>query len=68
MVEDVRRYHSTRPPPPLGMLLEAHVVQYLGAQWGSTVHLKRLAAANDEAAPVVVVSHAEAQSYRTELS
>ena len=68
MIEDVRRSRSTQPPPPLGMLLEAHVVQCLGAQWGSTVRLKLLVAAGEEAAPVVVVLCAEAQSCRTELS
>ena len=68
MIEHVRRCHSTQLPPPLGMLLEAHAVQCLGAQWGSTVHPKMLAAVNAEAAAVFVVLRAEAQSCRTELS
>ena len=68
MVGDVRRYRSTQLPPPLGTSLEAHVVQYLGAQWDSTVRLKLLAAAGEEAAPVFVVLRAEAQSCRTEIS
>jgi hypothetical protein len=68
MIEDVRRYCSTQLPPLLGMLLEVHAVQCLGAQWGSTVHLKMLEAASGEAAPVFEVFLAEAQGWHNELS
>jgi hypothetical protein len=50
------------------MLLEDHAVQCLDAQWGSIVHLKMLAAAGEEAAPVFAVFLAEAQGCHTELS
>jgi hypothetical protein len=68
MVEDARRDRSTQLPPLLGMLLEDHAVQCLDAQWGSIVHLKMLAAAGEEAAPVFAVFLAEAQGCHTELS
>jgi hypothetical protein len=60
MIEDVRRYCSTQLPPRLGMLLEVHAAQCLGAQWDSIDHLKMLAAAGEEAAPVFVVFLVEA--------
>jgi hypothetical protein len=68
MIEGVRRFRSIQLPPRLGMSLEVHAVQCLGAQWDSNVRLKMLEAASEEAEPVFVVSLAEAQGCHTELS